>query len=702
MRMPSRCARLALGAFAAAMTLGFVAIRTPLFARGLDVPFLYSHDGLFYLAQLQTLKETGGLGEATRLGAPFGMNWLDLPSCDFTHLLVLRALVAVSSAVVAFNVFYLLGFVTSAFSATLVARRERLHPLFAVAVGVVFALAPYHFLRLSHVFLASYAVVPFAVAAALDLLRGAPRSGRALANRRHAFFLGLAVFVLSGTGLYYAFFACALGVAATWRGAVIHPSRAVLRSGLFYVGTTVFGVAVQFLPTLARALRVGPANVAARVPWESELYGLKPIQLLLPTRGHSVHALARLADRYAGTSPLTNENTTAALGAIAALGLVAAVGALLLGAGRRRTRELGWVATFMIALGVIGGLGTLFAYVVHPGIRSVNRVSIVVAFASVLAAARVAQHLLNRARRPWLRRLGVVVVPLFALLVAGFDQIPQSGYRPEGEAARYARDARFFRSVERSLPRRARLLVYPFATFPEGSTRGEFGPYDGLRAFLHTRAIRVSAGSMTGRASDTWLGGLLREAPPARITEVVRGGFDAVLVGRVGLPRGARRDAFVTALGEPAMSNEDWLLFRLPARRAGGGPPMVASALGRGFLGWERLGHRRRGSWANGDAELLLVQIAQRSLVARVALRMTSIDARRVTFRVDERVVHVVSLAANRPTHVTFDVRLPRGSTRVRITSNRPAVDPENGDVRDLAFAVADLSTTALGPNDAR
>lgn len=129
---------------------------------------------------------------------------------------------------------------------------------------------------------------------------------------------------------------------------------------------------------------------------------------------------------------------------------------------------------------------------------------------------------------------------------------------------------------------------------------------------------------------------------------------------------------------------------------------MVASALGRGFLGWERLGHRRRGSWANGDAELLLVQIAQRSLVARVALRMTSIDARRVTFRVDERVVHVVSLAANRPTHVTFDVRLPRGSTRVRITSNRPAVDPENGDVRDLAFAVADLSTTALGPNDAR
>lgn len=682
----------ALGAFAGLVALVVVWLRTPLLGGSLDVPLIDADDGLFYQAQIEALREPGGLGDVQRLGAPFGTSLLDIPSADFTHLAVLGLLVRLVSPAVAFNLFYLQGFFTSALTATMVARRERIHPTLAVAVGVLFAIAPYHFLRLSHLYLAQYAAVPLAVAAALDLGRGAPRTLRAMARPRGSLGLSAATLVLSGTGLYYAFFACAIGLAATVKGAFARGSRAPLRAGALYLGFTTLGVILQLAPTLARQRVLGPSMTGVRAPWESELYGLKPVQLLWPTPGHPIHALSRFAERYAGTAPITNENTTAALGVLGVLGLGIALTMLAFGFGRARTRELGWHSVVAIAVGTVGGLGTLFAYAVHPGIRSVNRVSIVIAFLALLALARTVQARIARRRGSRSRRAWLVVASVFAIAFASFDQVPTRGYRDDHAEARFRRDVAFFRRLEARLPQGASVLLHPHTAFPEGARRVRFGAYDGLRLFLHTRALRSSAGAVTGREAEVWLTSAIRESAERRVALSARAGFDAILVGRAGLRTREGRDPIFDALGEPIAANADWLAFRLPSAPPAT-PPFVANALGRGFLGWERLDGRRRGTWADRDAEILLVHTEPRALVARVSMRLSSVDRRTVVFRVGRRVVHRVTLAPNEPRPIAFDVRVERGATRLSVSSDHGAVDPGNGDLRDLAFGISDLVT---------
>jgi hypothetical protein len=61
---------------------------------------------------------------------------------------------------VAVNVFYLFSFASVAFTACWVLQRNDIERLPAIAGAIAFSLLPYHFLRVAHIFLASYAAIP--------------------------------------------------------------------------------------------------------------------------------------------------------------------------------------------------------------------------------------------------------------------------------------------------------------------------------------------------------------------------------------------------------------------------------------------------------------------------------------------------------------------------------------------------------------
>lgn len=691
----ARRASAALGLLAGALALAIVALRTPLLEHGLSRPFLYSDDGLFHLTLVEALR-AHGLDDVPRLGLPFGMSLRDVPMAETTSFVALRALLLFHDPGAAFNLFYLLGFVGSAWTATYVARRERLHPIVALFVGVAFALAPYHFHRLSHLFLASYACVPLFVGASLDLARGAPRLRQALTRPPGRWGVALAVLVTSGSGLYYAFFACALGAFATTRGAYQHPRRGVAQLGASLVGATAVLVLLQLLPHLGHARAHGPAAVGDRAPWEAEVYGLKPLQLFLPTRGHTIDALADVADRYAISSPLTNENATASLGLLAAAGVFLALLAVLLGARARRLREPGWLAMVAIALGTVGGIGAAFAYLVHPGMRSVNRISIVVAYVGLLALGHVAQRAIGRLRGVRTRRAALVCSTAVALALATLDQIPTRGYRPDGDARRFLEDRRFFRAVERAVPRGARVLVLPHATFPEGRRDGAFGPYDGLRPFLASRALRTSAGAIPGRAADVWSSVLARLPTPRLVALASRAGFDLVLVGRAASSSPARIEALRARLGAPLREDASWSIFRIPRGVDDGGPPLVAYAFGAGFLGSEGPG---RGRWTEGDAELLLAHAEARPVRATISMRLYADDARGVAIEHGGVSRARVTLAPREARPASVTLTLARGLTRLRFRTYLPTHRASADDPRAIAFAV---SRIAVRVDDAR
>ena len=139
--------------------------------RSWTTPFVHAGDAMAHLSLLETVGWTGTPAPNDRLGAPWGVDWVDMPSgADRLHLVVLRGLRALTGdTVVAANVYLLVSIVAVGMVSYVVLRRLRCSAVASGVAAIVFAVAPAQFARaaVGHLFLANYVAVPLAVWLAL-------------------------------------------------------------------------------------------------------------------------------------------------------------------------------------------------------------------------------------------------------------------------------------------------------------------------------------------------------------------------------------------------------------------------------------------------------------------------------------------------------------------------------------------------------
>ena len=109
---------------------------------------------------------------------------------------------------------------------------------------------------------------------------------------------------------------------------------------------------------------------------ESEIYGLKIIQLLLPIPDHRVSFLSEISKAYHTTAPLVNENAIASLGFVGSIGLIISLIVIFLSifnnsilSKNNNLKLIQKLSAFNLAavlLATIGGFGTVFAYLIFP------------------------------------------------------------------------------------------------------------------------------------------------------------------------------------------------------------------------------------------------------------------------------------------------------------------------------------------------
>src|ERR687887_558825 len=221
---------LALYAGAVALCLVLVAYTLRLWHADLHFPFLYYGDAVWCLAWVKGMLENGWYLHNDYLAAPGAMDLHDFPVPDSLFFLMLKLLVhATRDPVVAYNLFFLLGFPLTTLTSLFALRRLRVPAGPAVVASLLYTFQPYHFLRgEGHLFLASYFLIPLAVLMVLRVYLG-ERLNRAGA---------VVVCLLLGCGgVYYAFFTCFFLAVA---GAV----SAALRRRLQPLGTAVVLCAV--------------------------------------------------------------------------------------------------------------------------------------------------------------------------------------------------------------------------------------------------------------------------------------------------------------------------------------------------------------------------------------------------------------------------------------------------------------------------
>ena len=538
-------------------------------------PFTYDYDALLILPFVTEVVEGGTHWRTPRLGAPGVQELYDFPVVDHLHFAWIWCLGCVfPSPVVVFNLFYVLTYPLTAATTLAVCRRCGLSGPASVAAALLYAFQPYHYLRgQTHYFLAAYYMVPPAVMLMLDVSRGRlpfyparPDGSRRLSLRNRDAAVAVAVALLvSAAGAYYAFFTCALLAVAGLYGWVRTRGVRAMLSAAGVIAVVVAGGVANHAPSFAYQARAGQnSRPHLRYAEETELYGLKVAQLLLPVERHNPVAVGstRLLDpaalRSAYQAPLfkdLNEGDWDPLGFVGACGYLALLAAGFLPV--RRGDTLGPLSALAVAatlLGTIGGLGAVFSLVASPQVRCYNRLSIFIAFAAVYVACHAADRLFD-ARRAALRRLRV---PAFAALAAFgvWDQTNDAwfpdlrdappGYRSALDdraeaAAKYAADAEFFGRVEARIPG-GMLFNYPFVEYPEARPYREPGAaeatkaYDAAVGYLHTSGLRFSFGAMKGREWDAWGRNVGNKEPVPRLLErLTLVGFEGLLVDAKGI-----------------------------------------------------------------------------------------------------------------------------------------------------------------------
>lgn len=518
----------------------------------LGIPYSYSGDALSTLTFIKGIVDTGWVQVNPYLGAPHKLEMYDYPlGGDNFNFLIMKVIAAFTDDPAhILNLFFLVTFALVGATGYATLRWIGASRLFGLLGAVIFAVAPYHYFRgVGHLLLSAYYMVPCSVLVALWVYRGAPllptRSRRRSMWLTSSLIAAICV-LLGGTGTYYAVFACVMIAGLGVIGALKHGSWRVGGIAAASFVLIVLSVVANQSGTLAYHKEHGPNPVAGnRGPEESEIYGLRVVQLVLPLPNHRVEAFRNVVRRYQQSSSQVNGESMIPLGTLASVGFVGSVilAALMLGvpgitqrfARLEALRPLVLLVVALLLIGTASGFAVIFNYAVDPSIRAWARTSIVIAFLSIALLVLACTFIVERMRR---RRASTVVALALSAVLLGlvyFDQQPppQTG-RTDYVAIRDAwlADSALGQELDKLLPSGAKVYQLPYVAFPESPPhKGQQGSYENARGYLHTHDVKWSFAAMRGRDSD--VGPQLADTTPTELPTRLRGlGFDAIWIDR--------------------------------------------------------------------------------------------------------------------------------------------------------------------------
>jgi phosphoglycerol transferase len=500
------------------------------------MPLAYDGDAILHLLLINRLGDGNGYFYNTAIGFPFGSLFYDFPGSDGLSLAALWLLRNLSgSSAFSFNFYYLFGFPAAAVSAYWVLRAQSLTRLSSLVAATLFAFAPFHFLRLGHLYYTWYFGIPIFIwyGARISQATTVVWQSKWFTGRR----LGHAatLFLISSLGVYYAFFGCmVIGLSAIFGAFKLHSIRPLQHAAI--AGAIVAAAVVANLaPNFSFYIEHGRNDaVAARAASESELYGLKITQLLLPQRAHRSNHLREITAHYSNTFPLINENSVSSLGLVAGIGFVLLLGISLAGSrgpgARFSTLHLyAFLTTSLVLIATIGGFSALFAQFVSDLIRAWNRVSIYIAFFSIAAIAYALDFL-----RKWSADAAITLsVALMALGI--WDQSPPANrtYLQQVQQS-YLADKTYLAQIESITAPNAAIYQLPYMRFPESGPLEKLTDYDLAKPYLHSKNLRWSFGTIAGREGDAFFHALSLESVEVQFEVIRHLGFAGLYLNRGG------------------------------------------------------------------------------------------------------------------------------------------------------------------------
>lgn len=693
----------------------------------LTVPFNYSGDGIFTQAYIKGIVDNGWFLNNRFLGAPFGANLYDYPSSDGLTLLLVKFLSFFTHQVgLIVNLSYILTFFLTTIISLYVFRKFGISRTVAVGISLLYSFLPYHFFRgEAHFFLSFYFQVPLLIMIALWIINGEFMSNlnitiriRDLCRQKKFVVSALICLVSSSMGVYYAFFACFFLVVAGLVAFVKDKRFLHIIATVILVCVMGSGVILNIAPDLIYIHNHGAnAEVAHRSPVDSEIYGLKIIQMLLPVSGHRIGFLAKDKALYNASAPLVNENDSATLGFIGSIGFVLLIAIAILGSFldyRQDSLVLRQLAALNISgtlLATIGGFGSLFALIISPEIRGYNRIVVFIAFLSLFVVGLIVDKLINFASQYKRVRWVSFILPVILLAAGIYDQTTVH-YVPDYSGIRinYESDASFVSQIERSVPKNSMIFQMPYVSFPENPPVNNMSDYDLFRGYLHSQDLRWSYGTMKGREGDEWYKDVSHQPLEEMLKTLSLSEFNGIYIDRYGYKDQANK--LITEISQhldeqPIYSNNQRLVFfnlmnfnntlklgyttqQYEVAQDNALHPLLISWKG-GFSGLEGT-TSSNWHWCSSTGELELNNSADKSKQVEIQMSLATGYPDKSNLYISGTSFSDILIVDNQPTYYTRTVSIPPGKCLIRFTCNAKRVDAPQ-DPRLLVFKVENFKS---------
>jgi phosphoglycerol transferase len=495
-------------------TIGFASLTHVYSIADLKNPLEYFWDSVCVMAVVQSAADRGLAsltgGSNHWLGFPSEARWNDFPLED-SLFLPMGYLARWVGTIAAVNLSFWLATVLNAVSLSWVARRLRCSTPFAIASGLLFAFLPFvHYRSTSHFALVVYFHVPLQV---LILLWASSARAIPFGSSRYKF--GAAVSVISAllATYHFNFFIQGLLLLTVLKALSQQWKSALATASLITLG--MFTFMLNNLDTILFSLREGVNLEAAhRNLTETIIYGLRPMELLIPSQWHRIKIFSDIGAAYVATAPMVGEFPSMSLGLVPGISFIALILFGLRTAFLRSeglAKRLSLLSIWLMFVSIGGGLmhlaQTLLGIVVF---RSNNRVSVLLGACALLFLASVLTHSLRSKSIAW---IVAMLLGTFGLWEQSPDQTKRQSYQNGlGHWAMMERwshvapsDEQFVAALESTLPNDSGILQLPATAFPEAGGNGQWPDYDHFRLYVHShQKLRFSYGAIKGRPEAKW------------------------------------------------------------------------------------------------------------------------------------------------------------------------------------------------------
>ncbi len=669
-----------------------------------DLPADYGGDSHQILGWIKAASEGDyhllDIIHVSRLGAPFGANWNDYPMYEKAYTILLGWLARSIGLMAAANVGMMLTHALAAASFYLACRWFRWPRLWSMVGALLFGFLYYNTMRaLGHLLLGLTYTVPWAILSSWLI---ASRARLPRFSRAWKFCLGVS-FLMGISNPYYLNIYVQFTLLSLLFIWFTNRRRENLEAGIFCLLTSAAGFILAHTGALLFRLFAGanPYAIARRYN-ESELYALRPIELIIPPMGHRLEWLSNIGLRYQNETLNRGEIFSPYLGILGLVGLGLLIGFSLHRLVRNQSQSIPlpfWQTLWVLAYSVVGGVNGWLAYCGIGVFRASNRNSLFIAGLVLL-------WLVPR-MRTWTKNWSppkTIALALFLVCFGIADQLPHASRETKRAKiqADVTDDRIFSEQLEAKVPAGSMVFQLPLSVFPEGNPVMDMDSYEHLRPYFFTRSLRFTYGSNKGRSDSSWQAEIERLPASEMTKRLERLGFSVLLINRKGFVDDAQ--GLLSFLGK--LGYQDRLENQAKDMVAVFLKPVPDPELPRTDLYpvnnyghfWRRFdSNENEVLWlSQAYAEIQINRDVIKGKKVRLRARISVPNDRTVSFMISHRVIVKKLLEKDIIHQVEFEFDVPPTGELLRIDTDRPQAGFQNSAVLTATFALLSFELTPL------